>query len=189
MPGIWQIASVVLAFVGAGTLIPFRRTLAGTLCRGPVGLWRAGLTYTVYLLMMMRVRETTESWGALAMASTVAAAVLLPASSYTGEQVFHRSGGRCCYFVLLAACWAGLLDLCPSAFQSTLLSWAAAAIATGLSAAAGWLAFGEALDVAGFTGSFYRDRRCARAGSTVLTMVTFVYIFGMTDQKLPTDPT
>jgi drug/metabolite transporter (DMT)-like permease len=113
----------------------------------------AGLTYTVYLLMMMQVRENTESWGSLAMASMVAALVLLPAALFAGEQIIPTVW----WPVLLLAFTSqflgqGCLTYALPHF-SPLVIGLALLLQPALSATAGWVAFGEALTLLDFTGS------------------------------------
>ncbi|MVZ98365.1 DMT family transporter [Sphingorhabdus sp. IMCC26285] len=153
LPGKWQIMSVMLAFVGAALLMGQSLELSPVHFAGDLLCLGAGLTYTIYLLMMMRVRENTESWGALAMASTVAALVLLPAALFAGEQI------------LPAVWWPVLLLAFTSQFLgqgcltyalphfSPLVIGLALLLQPALSATAGWFAFGEALTLLDFTGS------------------------------------
>jgi drug/metabolite transporter (DMT)-like permease len=153
MPGKWQIVSVVLAFVGAALLMGQSLELSPVHFAGDLLCLGAGLTYTVYLLMMMRVRENTESWGALAMASAVAALVLLPASLYAGELLVPTAW----WPVLLLALTSqflgqGCLTYALPHF-SPLVIGLALLLQPALSAAAGWVAFGEALSLLDFTGS------------------------------------
>jgi len=153
MPGKWQIVSVVLAFVGAALLMGQSLELSPVHFAGDLLCLGAGLTYTVYLLMMMRVRENTESWGALAMASAVAALVLLPASLYAGEVLIPTAW----WPVLLLALTSqflgqGCLTYALPHF-SPLVIGLALLLQPALSAAAGWVAFGETLSLLDFTGS------------------------------------
>lgn len=153
MPGKWQVVSVVLAFIGAILLTGQSLELSPEHFAGDMLCLGAGLTYTVYLLMMMRVRESTESWGSLALASAVAAAVLLPASLYAGEQILPTVW----WPVLLLAFTSqflgqGCLTYALPHF-SPLVIGLALLLQPALSAAAGWLAFGETLTALDFTGS------------------------------------
>ena len=103
--------------------------------------------------MMMQVRENTESWGALAMASTVAALVLWPAALFAGEQIIPTVW----WPVLLLAFTSqflgqGCLTYALPHF-SPLVIGLALLLQPALSAAAGWFAFGEALTMLDLTGS------------------------------------
>ncbi len=155
LPGKWQITSVVLAFVGAALLMGQSLELSPVHFAGDLLCLGAGLTYTVYLLMMMRVRENTESWGALAMASTVAALVLLPAALFAGEQIIPVVW----WPVLLLAFTSqflgqGCLTYALPHF-SPLVIGLALLLQPALSATAGWFAFGEAMTLLDFTGSLF----------------------------------
>jgi len=113
----------------------------------------AGLAYTVYLLLMMKIREGTESWGALGMASAIAALVLLPAALYAGEQIIPTTW----WPVLLLAFSSqffgqGCLTYALLHF-SPLVIGLALLLQPALSAAAGWIAFGETLTAMDFVGS------------------------------------
>jgi drug/metabolite transporter (DMT)-like permease len=105
----------------------------------------AGILYTFYLILMIRVRASTESFGALALASFVAAAVLLPFAILLGERIIPLD-------------WTPLLILAFSSqiFGQGCLTYAlphfsplviglALLLQPALSAAAGWIAFGEIL--------------------------------------------
>lgn len=152
LPGKWQMAAIFLAFVGAGLLMGQSLELSPQHFAGDLLSLGAGLAYTVYLLLMMRVRENTESWGALGMASAVAALVLLPAALIAGEQVIPAIW----WPVLLLAFSSqffgqGCLTYALPHF-SPLVIGLALLLQPALSAAAGWLAFGEALTMLDFTG-------------------------------------
>ncbi len=152
LPNNWQSAAVLFAFVGAALLMGQSLELSPRHMNGDLLSLGAGLAYTVYLILMMRVRETAESWGALGVASAVGALVLLPAAWIAGEQI-------------IPAIWWPLLLLAFSSqfFGQGCLTYAlphfsplvigiALLLQPALSAAAGWVAFGEtltALDLAG----------------------------------------
>mgnify|MGYP000715203390 CR=1 FL=1 len=86
MPSKWESAAVLFAFVGAALLMGQSLDLSPRHFQGDILSLAAGLTYTVYLVLMMRVRQNTESWGALGMASAVAAVILLSASIVAAGQ-------------------------------------------------------------------------------------------------------
>jgi drug/metabolite transporter (DMT)-like permease len=147
LPGKWQILAVALAFAGAALLMSQSLELSPRNFGGDVLCLGAGLTYTVYLVIMIRVRDTTESWSSLAMASFVAALVLLPAALLTGEQIIPTVW----WPVLLLAFSSqffgqGCLTYALPHF-SPLVIGLALLLQPALSAAAGWIAFGEILSV------------------------------------------
>ena len=154
LPGKWQIVAVVLAFVGAALLMSQSLELSPKNFSGDLLSLGAGLAYTVYLVIMIRVRESTESWSALAMASLVAAVVLLPAAIVAGEQIIPSVW----WPVLLLAFSSqffgqGCLTYALPHF-SPLVIGLALLLQPALSAAAGWVAFGEILSPLEIFGSF-----------------------------------
>ena len=152
LPGKWQILAVLLAFAGAALLMSQSLELSPKNFAGDLLSLGAGLAYTVYLVIMIRVRDTTESWSALAMASFVAAVVLLPAAFWANEQIIPTVW----WPVLLLAFSSqffgqGCLTYALPHF-SPLVIGLALLLQPALSAAAGWIAFGEilsALDIFG----------------------------------------
>ena len=153
MPSKWESAAVLFAFVGAALLMGQSLDLSPLHFQGDILSLGAGLTYTVYLVLMMRVRQNTESWGALGMASAVAAVILLTGSIVAGEQVIPTVWWP---VVLLAFTSQFLGQGCLTyalPHFSPLVIGLALLFQPALSAAAGWLAFGETLTAMDFTGS------------------------------------
>lgn len=145
LPGRLQLIAVILAFAGGALLMGQSLELSPTHFIGDLLSLAAGLFYTFYLILMIRVRATTESFGALATASTVAAIVLLPVAALMGEKIIPTD-------------WTPLLILAFSSqvFGQGCLTYAllhfsplviglALLLQPALSAAAGWIAFGEML--------------------------------------------
>jgi drug/metabolite transporter (DMT)-like permease len=154
LPGKLQIVAVLLAFAGAALLMGQSLELSRRNFVGDVLCLVAGLFYAIYLVLMIRVRATTESFGSLALASSVAAAVLLPVALLLGEHVMPVN-------------WIPLLILAFSSqiFGQGCLTYAlphfsplviglALLVQPALSAAAGWLAFGELLTPFDLLGGF-----------------------------------
>ena len=153
MPSKWESAAVLFAFVGAALLMGQSLDLSPLHFQGDILSLGAGLTYTVYLVLMMRVRQNTESWGALGMASAVAAVVLLAASLSAGEQVIPTSWWPVVLLAFTSQFFGqGCLTYALPHF-SPLVIGLALLFQPALSAAAGWLAFGETLTAMDFTGS------------------------------------
>lgn len=145
LPGKWPLLAVALAFVGSALLMSQSLELSHRNFAGDLLCLGAGLAYTVYLLIMMRVRDTTESWSSLALASFFAAVVLLPAAMIAGEQIVPNVW----WPVLLLAFSSqffgqGCLTYALPHF-SPLVIGLALLLQPALSAAAGWVAFGEIL--------------------------------------------
>jgi drug/metabolite transporter (DMT)-like permease len=152
LPGKWQMLAVILAFVGAALLISQSLELSPKNFAGDLLSLGAGLAYTVYLVLMIRVRDTTESWSALAMASVVAAVVLLPAAMVAGEQILPNVWWPLILLAFSSQFFGqGCLTYALPHF-SPLVIGLALLLQPALSAAAGWIAFGEmlsALDIFG----------------------------------------
>jgi drug/metabolite transporter (DMT)-like permease len=154
LPGKWQMLAVVLAFVGAGLLMSQSLELSPKNFAGDLLSLGAGLAYTVYLVLMIKVRESTESWGALGMSSAVASLVLLPAALIAGEQIIPTV-----WWPLLLLAFSsqffgqGCLTYALPHF-SPLVIGLALLLQPALSAAAGWIAFGEILSALDIFGGF-----------------------------------
>jgi drug/metabolite transporter (DMT)-like permease len=149
-----QIIAVLLAFGGAALLMGQSLELSPRNFSGDVLCLIAGLFYAFYLMLMIRVRATTESFGALALASAAAAAFLLPVAVFLGENIIPSD-------------WTPLLILAFSSqiFGQGCLTYAlphfsplviglALLLQPALSAAAGWIAFGEVLTPFDLIGGF-----------------------------------
>jgi len=153
MPSKWESAAVLFAFVGAALLMGQSLDLSPLHFQGDILSLGAGLTYTVYLVLMMRVRQNTESWGALGMASAVAAVILLTASIVAGEQVVPTVWWPVVLLAFTSQFFGqGCLTYALPHF-SPLVIGLALLLQPALSAAAGWLAFGETLTTMDFMGS------------------------------------
>ena len=153
MPSKWESAAVLFAFVGAALLMGQSLDLSPLHFQGDILSLGAGLTYTVYLVLMMRVRQNTESWGALGMASAVAAVILLTGSIVAGEQVIPTSWWPVVLLAFTSQFFGqGCLTYALPHF-SPLVIGLALLLQPALSAAAGWLAFGETLTAMDVTGS------------------------------------
>lgn len=154
LPGRLQMLAVLLAFAGAALLMGQSLELSPRHFVGDLLCLFAGLAYTVYLVVMIRVRATTESWSALAMASFATALVLLPAALFAGEKVMPDI-----WWPLLLLAFSsqffgqGCLTYALPHF-SPLVIGLALLLQPALSAAAGWVAFGEAMTAMDFIGSF-----------------------------------
>ncbi len=154
LPNKWQSAAVLFAFVGAALLMGQSLELSPRHFNGDLLSLVAGVAYTFYLVIMMKVREKTESWGSLGMVTAVGALVLLPASLIAGEQIIPTAW----WPVLLLAFSSqffgqGCLTYALPHF-SPLVIGIALLLQPALSAAAGWIAFGETLTTMDFIGSF-----------------------------------
>jgi drug/metabolite transporter (DMT)-like permease len=112
----------------------------------------AGLFYTFYLLAMMSVRESTESWSSLALASASAALFMLPAAWVAGEQILPGSWWPLIALALSSQVLGqGFLTYALPHF-SPLIIGLALLLQPALSALAGWAAFDEAMTPLDYVG-------------------------------------
>lgn len=153
MPTKWESIAVLFAFLGAALLMGQSLELSPRHFTGDLLSLGAGLTYTVYLVSMMKVRQNTESWGALGMASAVAAVVLLASALFAGEQIIPTVWWPVVLLAFTSQFFGqGCLTYALPHF-SPLVIGLALLLQPALSAAAGWLAFGETLTAMDFAGS------------------------------------
>ena len=153
MPTKWESIAVLFAFVGAALLLGQSLELSPRHFTGDILSLGAGLAYTVYLLLMMKVRQSTESWGALGMASAVAAVVLFASAVFAGEQIIPDTWWPVILLAFTSQFFGqGCLTYALPHF-SPLVIGLALLLQPALSAAAGWLAFGEMLTTMDFVGS------------------------------------
>lgn len=145
LPGIFQSAAVLLAFAGGALLMGQSFELSHDNVIGDVFGLVAGILYTGYLLAMMRVRSVTESWGSLAMASLIAAAVCLASALFAGEKIMPTNWTPVIILALSSQVLGqGLLTYALPHF-SPLIIGLALLLQPAISAAAGWIAFEEML--------------------------------------------
>jgi drug/metabolite transporter (DMT)-like permease len=145
LPGKMQATAIMLAFAGSALLMGQSFELSPRNFVGDLLCLVAGVLYTVYLVFMIRVRATTESWGALAMASSVGAVVLLSAAIMAGEQIIPGNWGPVLILALTSqVIGQGCLTYALPHF-SPLIIGLALLLQPALSATAGWIAFDEAL--------------------------------------------
>ncbi len=145
LPPPMQGAAIALAFAGAALLMGQSFELSPEHFEGDWLSLLAGLFYTFYLLAMIRVRESSESWSSLALASGSAALFLLPAAWFAGEQIWP---GNWTPLIVLAlssqVLGQGFLTYALPHF-SPLVIGLALLLQPALSALAGWVAFDEAM--------------------------------------------
>lgn len=145
LPTPMQGTAMLLAFGGAALLMLQSFELSPRHFNGDLLSLLAGLFYTFYLVAMMRARESAESWMALAIASAVAAALLLPAALYAGERVLPGDWTPLIILALTSQIVGQGLLTFAMPHVSPLVLGLALLLQPALSALAGWWAFGEAL--------------------------------------------
>ena len=152
LPSRMQLIAVILAFAGAALLMGQSLELSQSHFIGDLLCLIAGLFYAFYLVLMIRARETTESFGSLALASAAAALILLPAAVYLGERIIPIDWTPLLILAFSSQIFGqGCLTYVLPHF-SPLVIGLALLVQPAVSAAAGWIAFGETLtpfDLAG----------------------------------------
>lgn len=145
LPPPMQAVAILLAFAGSALLMGQSFELSPEHFEGDWLSLLAGLFYTFYLVAMIRVRESSESWSSLALASGAAALLLLPAAWVAGEQIWP---GDWTPLIILAlssqVLGQGFLTYALPHF-SPLVIGLALLLQPALSALAGWAAFDEAM--------------------------------------------
>jgi drug/metabolite transporter (DMT)-like permease len=145
LPGRMQMVAIFLAVAGGALLMGQSFELSPRNFLGDVLSLIGGLFYAFYLVFMIRVRATTESWGALTLASLVAALVMLPAAIMAGEQVIPVNWTPLIILALTSqVIGQGLLTYALSHFKPLLIGLALL-LQPALSAVAGWVVFNETL--------------------------------------------
>jgi drug/metabolite transporter (DMT)-like permease len=142
-----QMLGILLAFGGTALLLGQSFEVSDRNFFGDLLCLAAGLLYTFYLIGMIRARETTESWGALAISSGVAALVLISASLMMGEKIIPTNWAPLIILALSSQVLGqGLLTFALPHFNPLIIGLALL-LQPAISAAAGWLAFSEVLTV------------------------------------------
>jgi drug/metabolite transporter (DMT)-like permease len=145
LPGKMQAIAILMALAGSALLMGQSFELSARNFVGDLLCLVAGLLYTVYLVFMIRVRATTDSWGALAMVSCVGAVVLLTAAIMADEQIIPGNWGPVMILALTSqVIGQGCLTYALRHFRPLIIGLALL-LQPALSAAAGWIAFGEVL--------------------------------------------
>jgi drug/metabolite transporter (DMT)-like permease len=152
LPPPMQGIAIMLAFAGAALLMGQSFELSPEHFEGDLLSLLAGLFYTFYLLAMMSVRESTESWSSLALASASAALFMLPAAWVAGEQILPGSWWPLIALALSSQVLGqGFLTYALPHF-SPLIIGLALLLQPALSALAGWAAFDEAMTPLDYVG-------------------------------------
>ena len=152
LPPPMQAVAIVLAFAGSALLMGQSFELSPQHFQGDLLSLLAGLFYTFYLLAMIRVRETTESWSSLALASASAAVFLLVAAWVAGEQIIPTNWVPLLILALSSQVLGqGFLTYALPHF-SPLIIGLALLMQPALSALAGWIAFNEAMTLLDYVG-------------------------------------
>jgi drug/metabolite transporter (DMT)-like permease len=154
LPPPMQMVGVLLAFAGAALLMGQSLELSPRNFIGDLLSLLAGVLYCVYLLFMIRIRASTESWGTLLMASGFAAMVMLAGAVIAGEQVIPTIWWPLLLLALSSQVLGqGLLTYALPHF-SPLIIGLALLLQPALAALAGWYFFDEILSTLDLIGGF-----------------------------------
>lgn len=90
LPRGWQALAILLAFAGAALLMGQSYELSRAYLHGDLLSLLAGALYTVYVILMQRVRGTLAPWTALSISSIVCVPILFGVAWTLGETIIPR---------------------------------------------------------------------------------------------------
>lgn len=152
LPRGWQALAIILAFVGSGLLMGQSYELAPAYLVGDLLSLLAGVLYTVYVLLMQRVRGDIGSWSALAISSTLCVPMLLGTSAAMGEAIMPRDWTPIILLALTSQIIGQGLIIWSLPRFSPLVIGLTLLVQPAVAAFAGWWVFDERLgmiDIAG----------------------------------------
>lgn len=145
LPRGWQALAILLAFAGSAMLMGQSYELSPAFLIGDLLSLLAGVLYTGYVILMLRVRDTLAPWTALAISSVVCVPILLGTALALGETIMPQNWTPLILLALTSQIigqglmtWA-LPRFSPLVIGLTLL------VQPAVAAFAGWLMFGELL--------------------------------------------
>lgn len=148
-----QIGALALAATGAAILMGSSYELSPANLKGDLFCLLAGVLYTTYLLLIQDARKRLDSWSVLAVVSLAGALPLLLAASAMGETVMPQNWTP---LVLLALSsqivGQGLLTYALGCFSPLVLGLSLL-LQPAIAALAGWLLFGETLNMTDVVGA------------------------------------
>lgn len=141
----WQALAILLAFAGSALLMGQSYELSPAYLVGDLLSLLAGVLYTVYVLLMLRVRGALEPWTALAISSVVCVPILLATALALGETIMPQNWTPLILLALTSQIIGqGLMTWSLPRF-SPLVIGLTLLVQPAVAALAGWLAFGELL--------------------------------------------
>ncbi len=145
LPRGWQALAILLAFAGSALLMGQSYELSPAFLIGDLLSLLAGVLYTGYVILMLRVRDTLAPWTALTISSIVCVPILLGTALALGEAIMPQNWTPLILLALTSQIigqglmtWA-LPRFSPLVIGLTLL------VQPAVAALAGWLMFGELL--------------------------------------------
>lgn len=145
MPRGWQAAAILLAFAGSALLMGQSYELSPDYLVGDLLSLLAGVLYTVYVILMQRVRDTLAPWTALAIASAVCVPILLGAALALGETVMPQNWTPLILLALVSQVIGQGLMIWSLPRFSPLVIGLTLLIQPAFAALTGWIGFGETL--------------------------------------------
>jgi drug/metabolite transporter (DMT)-like permease len=145
LPRGWQAVAILLAFAGSALLMGQSYELSPAFLVGDLLSLLAGVLYTGYVLLMVRVRDTLQPWTALAISSVVCVPILLGTALALGEVIMPRNWTPLILLALTSQIIGqGLMTWSLPRF-SPLVIGLTLLVQPAVAAFAGWLMFGELL--------------------------------------------
>ena len=145
MPRGWQAAAILLAFAGSALLMGQSYELSPGYLAGDLLSLLAGVLYTVYVILMQRVRDALAPWSALAIASAVCVPILLGTALALGETVMPHNWTPLILLALVSQVIGQGLMIWSLPRFSPLVIGLTLLIQPAFAALTGWIGFGETL--------------------------------------------
>lgn len=145
MPRGWLAAAILLAFAGSALLMGQSYELSPDYLVGDLLSLLAGVLYTVYVILMQRVRDTLAPWSALAIASAVCVPILLGTALALGETVMPHNWTPLILLALVSQVIGQGLMIWSLPRFSPLVIGLTLLIQPAFAALTGWIGFGETL--------------------------------------------
>ena len=145
MPRGWQAAAILLAFAGSALLMGQSYELSPGYLAGDLLSLLAGVLYTVYVILMQRVRDALAPWSALAIASAVCVPILLGTALALGETVMPHNWTPLILLALVSQVIGQGLMIWSLPRFSPLVIGLTLLIQPAFAALTGWIGFGGAL--------------------------------------------
>ena len=141
----WQALAILLAFAGSALLMGQSYELSPAYLVGDLLSLLAGVLYTVYVILMQRVRGELAPWTALAIASAVCVPILLGTALALGEAIMPQNWTPLILLALTSQIIGqGLMTWSLPRF-SPLVIGLTLLVQPAVAALSGWIGFGETL--------------------------------------------
>ncbi|NIJ38774.1 drug/metabolite transporter (DMT)-like permease [Sphingopyxis panaciterrae] len=145
LPRGWQALAILLAFAGSALLMGQSYELSPDYLVGDLLSLLAGVLYTVYMILMQRVRGTLAPWTALGISSFFSAPVLLGVALALGEAVIPRDWTPLILLALTSQVIGQGLIIWSLPRFSPLVIGLTLLVQPAVAAFFGWWVFGETL--------------------------------------------